>query len=134
MTDRQIKVTFEGNLKVKAEYRGMNILTDQPVYAGGEGSAPAPFDLFLASLATCAGYYVLAFCRQRELPTEGIYLTMDLEKGQISKMIEKIVIDIHLPADFPEKYVEAVVRAADQCAVKAHLLKPPAFEVKAVKG
>ncbi len=134
MTDRQIKVTFEGNLKVKAEYRGMNILTDQPVYAGGEGSAPAPFDLFLASLATCAGYYVLAFCRQRELPTEGIYLTMDLEKGQVSKMIEKIVIDIHLPADFPEKYVEAVVRAADQCAVKAHLLKPPTFEVKAVKG
>jgi len=134
MSDRQIKVTFEGNLKVKAEYRGMNILTDQPVYAGGEGSAPAPFDLFLASLATCAGYYVLAFCRQRKLPTEGIYLTMDLEKGQVSKMIEKIVIDIHLPADFPEKYVEAVVRAADQCAVKAHLLKPPAFEVKAVKG
>ena len=134
MPDRQIKVTFEGNLKVKAEYRGMNILTDQPVYAGGEGSAPAPFDLFLASLATCAGYYVLAFCRQRKLPTEGIYLTMDLEKGQVSKMIEKIVIDIHLPADFLEKYVEAVVRAADQCAVKAHLLKPPAFEVKAVKG
>ncbi|NPV82637.1 MAG: osmotically inducible protein OsmC [Candidatus Aminicenantes bacterium] len=133
MNDREIRVTFEGNLKVKAEYRGMSILTDQPAYAGGDGSAPAPFDLFLASLATCAGYYVLAFCKQRGLATEGIYLTMSMEKGPASKMIEKIRIEIHLPSDFPEKYKEAVVRAADQCTVKAHILKAPAFEVLAVQ-
>ncbi|MGB9894062.1 MAG: OsmC family protein, partial [Candidatus Saccharicenans sp.] len=65
MSEKGIMVTFEGNLRVKAEYKGLSILTDQPVYAGGDGSAPAPFDLFLASIATCAGYYVLAFCRQR---------------------------------------------------------------------
>lgn len=133
MSDRDIRVTFEGNLKVKAEYRGLSILTDQPTYAGGDGSAPAPFDLFLASIATCAGYYVLAFCRQRSLPTEGIYLTMSMEKGQASKMIEKIRIEIHLPSGFPEKYREAAVRAADQCTVKAHILKAPAFEVLAVQ-
>ena len=133
MNDREIRVTFEGNLKVKAEYRGMSILTDQPAYAGGDGSAPAPFDLFLASLATCAGYYVLAFCKQRELATEGIYLTMSMERGQASKMIEKIRIEIHLPSGFPERYKEAVVRAADQCTVKAHILKAPAFEVLAIQ-
>jgi len=133
MSDREIRVTFEGNLKVKAEFKGLSILTDQPAYAGGDGSAPAPFDLFLASIATCAGYYVLAFCKQRSLSTEGIYLTMSMEKGQISKMIEKIRIEIHLPEGFPERYREAVVRAADQCTVKAHILKAPAFEVLAVQ-
>jgi len=134
MAEKEIRVTFEGNLKVKAEYRGLNILTDQPVYAGGEGSAPAPFDLFLASIATCTGYYVLAFCKQRGLPTEEIYLTMTMDKGQASKMIEKIKIHIHLPSNFPEKYVEALVRAADQCTVKAHILKPPAFEIQAIRS
>jgi ribosomal protein S12 methylthiotransferase accessory factor len=134
MTEKQIKVTFPGGLKVNAEYRDLIIPTDQPVYAGGEGSAPAPFDLFLASIATCAGYYVLAFCQQRQLPTDGIYLTMSMEKGPVSRMIEKIKINIHLPADFPEKYIEAVVRAADQCPVKAYILNPPKFEEKVVKG
>lgn len=134
MSSRQIKVTFAGNLKVMAEYQGFQILTDQPVQAGGDGSAPSPFDFFLASLATCAGYYVLAFCRQRGLPAEGIQLTMDMEKSPGSKLIEKIKITIHLPADFPEKYVEAVVRAADQCAVKNHLLNPPSFEIIPSRG
>jgi ribosomal protein S12 methylthiotransferase accessory factor len=132
MAKSEIRVTFPGGLKVNAEYKGMVITTDQPPYAGGEGSAPAPFDLFLASIATCAGYYVLAFCRQRQLPADGIYLTMSLERGA-SKMIELSEIVIHLPADFPEKYLPAVVRAADQCTVKAHILNPPRFEVKAVK-
>lgn len=133
MSAKEIKVTFEGNLKVKAEYRGMAILSDQPAYAGGDGSAPAPFDLFLASIATCTGYYVLAFCRQRNLPVESIYLTMSMEKGQVSKMIEKVRIEIHLPATFPEKYREAVLRAADQCPVKTHLLKPPHFEILTIR-
>ncbi|MGB9835493.1 MAG: OsmC family protein [Candidatus Saccharicenans sp.] len=133
MSTRQIKVTFAGNLKVMAEYQGFQILTDQPVYAGGDGSAPAPFDLFLASLATCAGYYVLAFCRQRGLSTEGIFLTMEMEKGPASRLIEKIKINIHLPADFPDKYKEAVIRAADQCAVKNHILNAPKFEITTTK-
>lgn len=133
MSTRQIKVTFAGNLKVMAEYQGFQILTDQPVYAGGDGSAPAPFDLFLASLATCAGYYVLAFCRQRGLSTEGIFLTMDMEKSPASRLIEKIKINIHLPADFPDKYKEAVIRAADQCTVKNHILNAPKFEITTTK-
>ena len=133
MSTRQIKVTFPGNLKVMAEYQGFQILTDQPAYAGGDGAAPAPFDLFLASLATCAGYYVLAFCLQRGLSTEGIYLTMEMEKSPAAKLIEKIKINIHLPADFPDKYQEAVIRAADQCAVKLHILNAPKFEITTIK-
>jgi ribosomal protein S12 methylthiotransferase accessory factor len=133
MGEREIKVTFPGGLKVNADYKGMVIATDQPVYAGGEGTAPAPFDLFLVSIAACAGYYVLAFCKQRRLPTEGIYLTMSMEKGPVTKMIENVRIDIHLPEEFPEKYIEPVVRAADQCAVTAHIINPPKFEVKAIK-
>jgi len=134
MTEKEIKVAFPGGFRVNAVYKGMVIATDQPVYAGGEGTAPAPFDLFLASIAACAGHYVLTFCKQRELSTEGIYLTMSMEKGTVSKMVEKIKIVVHLPEDFPDKYVEAAVRSADQCAVKAHIINPPKFEVKAIKG
>jgi ribosomal protein S12 methylthiotransferase accessory factor len=131
MADNEIKVTFPGGLRVNAEYRGFTIATDQPAYAGGQGSAPAPFDLFLASLATCAGYYVLVFCQQRQIPTEGIDLTMRTEKNPETKMIGRIAVEISLPPSFPERYQEAVVRAAEMCAVKAHLLKPPVMEVKA---
>jgi putative redox protein len=62
----EIKVTFPGGLRVDAEYKGFVIKTDQPVKHGGSGTAPAPFDLFLASIAACAGFYVVAFCRERD--------------------------------------------------------------------
>ena len=131
MADSEIQVTFPGGLRVDALYRGFTIQTDQPVYSGGQESAPAPFDLFLASLATCAGYYVLAFCRQRQIPTEGLALTMRTEKDAATKMIGRIAIDIALPNGFPERYKDAAVRAAEMCAVKAHLQKPPLMEVRA---
>lgn len=131
MDEKVISVTFPAGLKVDAEYRGFIIRTDQPVYAGGEGSAPAPFDLFLASLATCAGFYVLVFCQERQILTERLSLTMSTEKNPDTKMIEKISIAINLPPEFPEKYKKAVIRAADTCAVKAHLFRPPFFEIKA---
>ncbi|MBM3311178.1 MAG: osmotically inducible protein OsmC [Candidatus Aminicenantes bacterium] len=131
MADNEIQVTFPGGVRVNAEYRGFTIATDQPAYAGGEGSAPSPFDLFLASLATCAGYYVIAFCRQRQIPTDGIKLTMRTEKNPETKMIGLVAIDISLPPGFPVRYREAVVKAAEACAVKAHIQKPPRMEVAA---
>lgn len=132
MADKEIQVRLTGGLKVDAEFKGFVIRTDQPVHDGGEGSAPAPFDLFLASLATCAGYYVVAFCRARGLATDGIALMMRTEKNPESKLIGKITIRIDLPSGFPEKYREAVAKAADSCTVKAHLLHPPVFDVSAV--
>ncbi|MCX6558950.1 MAG: OsmC family protein [Candidatus Aminicenantes bacterium] len=129
MTDNEILVTLPGGSRVEARLRGFSILTDQPVHAGGENAAPSPFDLFLASLATCAGYYVLAFCQERKIPTEGITLVQRMERGPKSKLIEMVRIEIHLPAGFPAKYKEAVIKAADKCAVKAHLAFPPDFEI-----
>jgi len=130
MAENKIEVSFPGNLKVAAEYKGHRVVTDQPVYAGGEGSAPGPFDLFLISIATCAGYYFLAFCQERKIPTAAARLTMSLEKNPATRMISRITIDLYLPPDFPEKYKAAVKRAIDTCTVKAHILNPPEFEIR----
>jgi putative redox protein len=132
--NKEIKVTFPGGLRVDAEYKGRLIQTDQPVYQGGEGTAPAPFDLFLASIATCSGFYVLAFCQKRGIPIENASVVMRTERNPESKMIEKIAIEVHLPPEFPEKYKSAVLKAVDTCSVKAHMMNPPEFELKAMIG
>ena len=128
-----ILVSFPGGVKVDAQIEGFVVATDQPVRAGGEGSAPAPFGLFLASLATCAGYYVKAFCDSRDISTEGISVTMDTEYNPAEKMIGKFIIRIHVPADFPEKYDAAVVNAAAICAVKRHLSEKIVHEIVVVR-
>lgn len=121
-------VTFPGGMKVNASYKGFVIETDQPVASGGEGSALAPFDLFLVSLGTCAGVYVLGFLQQRGLPTEGAGVTMRTERDAETKLVSKITMEIRVPAGFPDKYRDAVIRAAETCAVRRHLDNPPAFE------
>jgi putative redox protein len=131
MNDRDIEVTFPGGLRVQAAYKGFVIETDQPVHQGGEGTAPSPFDLFLASIATCAGYYTLAFCRERGISTEGAGVTVRPEKDPETKMFTRIRIEVRLPHGFPEKYTRAVIKAVDACTVKAHILKAPAFEISA---
>lgn len=125
-------IYFEGNKKVIAEYRGYKIVTDQPVRSGGDGSAPAPFDLFLASLGTCAGIYVKSFCDQRSIPTEGIRLTQETVHNPETMLISDLTITIHLPANFPQKYKDAVINSANLCAVKRHLHNPPNMVVNAV--
>ena len=132
--EREMKVTFPGGTKVDAEYKGRIIQTDQPVYQGGGGEAPAPFDLFLASIATCSGFYVLAFCEKRGISVENASVVMRTERNPESKMIEKIIIEVQLPPEFPEKYTNAVLKAVDTCSVKAHIVEPPAFELKAKIG
>lgn len=125
-------VRFPGGKRVDAEYNGFTIRTDQSPLSGGEGSASQPFDLFLASIATCAGIYVKGFCDSRGIDASAITLEMRLEPHPTERRIGKIAIDINLPADFPEKYRAAVVRSADLCAVKQTILNPPAFEINAV--
>jgi len=109
---------------VLARYGDFEIATDQAVEGGGEGSAPEPFDLFLASLATCAGAYVSAFCRQRDISTDGIRIVQTWTRGE-SNRVERIELEIELSATFPEKYRTAVARAAEQCSVKKLLGDPP---------
>ncbi len=125
-------VRFPGGKKVDAEYGGFTIRTDQPVEGGGEAAAPQPFDLFLASIATCAGIYVKGFCDSRGLATDGLGLEMRIEREEGGRRVARLVLEIRLPPGFPEKHREAVIRAADLCAVKKHILQPPAFEIHAV--
>jgi len=125
-------VAFPGGKRVDAEYGGFVVKTDQPPQGGGEGSAPQPFDLFLASIATCAGIYVKGYCDSRGLSTEGLGLEMRIEREPERNRVVRLVIEIKLPEGFPEKHREAVIRAADLCAVKKHILNPPAFEIRTV--
>jgi putative redox protein len=125
----EMKITFPGNLRVDADYKGFAIRTDQPVTGGGDGTAPAPFDLFMASLGTCAGIFMLAFMKQRGIPTEGSGITMTTEVDPERGMVGGVGFELHLPPEFPEKYEAAVVRAVEQCTVKRHLHEPPEFVV-----
>jgi putative redox protein len=124
----EIKITFPGGKRVDAEYKGFLIKTDQPVYAGGGGTAPAPFDLFLGSIGTCVGYYVLAFCENRGIRIDQASVAMRTFKGEGKKMIDRISIEIELPPEFPDKYTKAIIKSVDKCAVKAHMVDTPAFE------
>lgn len=128
----QMEISFEGEKKVNAHYKGMIIKTDQQVRSGGEGSAPEPFTLFLASIGTCAGIYIKSFCDQRGIPSGDIKLIQSMKLNPETRLIEKIDIEIKLPEGFPEKYREAVIKAADLCTVKKHLADPPKIDVKAV--
>ena len=125
----EIEITFPGGARVDASLNGFSIKTDQPVQGGGSGSAPTPFATFLATIGTCAGIYVLGFCRQRGLPTEGLKLMQRMETDRATGRVGKIALDIQLPPGFPDKYKAAVIKSAEQCAVKKHLEHPPVFEV-----
>lgn len=118
---------------MNAEMNGFTIQTDQPPKYGGEGSAPSPFDYFLSSIGTCAGIYVLKFCEKRNIPTGEISLVQRLEylKTEDDKSyLDRIVLEINVPQSFPEKYRAALIKVADQCAVKKTIMNPPKFEIR----
>ena len=119
-------IDFPGGAKVDAHFGSFTVQTDQPP----ESSAPTPFSVFLASLGTCAGIYVLGFCKQRGLPTDGVRIVQRIQRNPVDKgMVDKIELEIQVPPDFPEKYYSALVRSADQCLVKRHFAKPPEFDI-----
>ncbi len=127
-------IYFKGKKQVFADINGFTIQTDQSPRGGGEGEFPEPFTLFLASLGTCAGIYVKGFCDSRDIPTENIKLTQEQHYDPIRKMIGKVDIQIHVPADFPEKYEGAVIQSASLCAVKRHLKEDIEMDVKVVRA
>jgi ribosomal protein S12 methylthiotransferase accessory factor len=129
-----MQIYFPGGKRVHADYGGFTIETDQPARGGGDDSAPAPFDLFLASIGTCAGIYALGFMQQRGIDQEGSGITMRTHFDQAAGLISKIDLELKLPADFPEKYRAAVINAMNLCAVKKHLHQPPEFELTTVAG
>ncbi len=127
-----IEVFFEEKMKVNARIGKHLIKTDQPMMAGGDGSAPAPFDYFLSSIATCSGIYVKRFCDQRGINSENIKIIQKHTFNQNTHRIEKIEMEILLPDDFPEKYRSAIINVAGQCSVKKHLFDPPEFDIRTV--
>ncbi len=129
-----MRIVFPGGKRVDALYKGFTIHTDQPKEAGGGNSAPSPFDLFLASLGTCTGFYVMAFCQRKDLPTQGMTMTLDAVRDEAAHRIGRIDIAISLPEDFPAEYVDACARAAEQCAVKSHLHDAPRVDITARRG
>ncbi|HCI56116.1 MAG TPA: OsmC family protein [Bacteroidales bacterium] len=126
-----IEITFEGGKVVTAHVNGHTIRTDQPIENGGTNSAPSPFDLFLASIGTCAGVYVKSFCDNRQIPSEGIRLLETMEIDPEKKIPSVFKIEIELPPDFPEKYRDAVISVADLCLVKKTILNNPKIIVSA---
>ncbi|MET0065152.1 MAG: OsmC family protein [Candidatus Thiodiazotropha sp.] len=125
-----IDVRFPGGKRIQAKVGDYLIQTDQPAKYGGEDSAPAPFDLFLASLATCAGIFAWNFCESRKLSTEGLALRMHCSEDEQSKMIGQIKFMLTLPEGFPERYRNGIVRAMELCAVKRHMQTAPEFHIE----
>jgi len=122
-------IDFPGGAKVDAHFGGYTIQTDQPAQGGGEGSAPTPFEVFLASLGTCAGIYVLGFCRKRGIPTAGIRIIQRSHSNATTGMVEKIELEIQVPSSFPKEYYSALIRSAELCKVKKTIEQPPQFEI-----
>ena len=127
----EMEVTFEGGKKVNAAYKGFVVETDQPKDEGGDGSAPEPYDLFLASIGTCAGVYVVYFCDERGLDTTGIKMALEFDRNEEKHLVEAVRIHIDLPPGFPKKYRKAIIKTAGLCTVKRNIIDPPTFTVTA---
>jgi len=125
----EMVIDFPGGARVDAHFGPYTVPTDQPPMGGGAGSAPTPFAVFLSSIGTCAGIYVLGFCNQRNLPTDGIRIIQRIESNRVTGLVDQIDLEIQVPPSFPEKYYQALVRSAEQCKVKQTLENPPKFNV-----
>jgi putative redox protein len=121
----ELLIDVPGGSRVDAHFGNFDVATDQPP----EASAPTPFALFLSSIGTCAGIYIVGFCRQRNLPTDDIHIVERVHSNPYNGMVEKIDLEIHVPPSFPEKYRDSLIRSAELCAVKKHLENPPKFEI-----
>ncbi len=124
-----LEVSFPGNKRVDVRFNGFEVRTDQSLRYGGDASAPEPFDLFLAAIASCAGIYALNFCQSRQIATEGLALALDWHSPEGPADPARVGLRLRLPGDFPDKYRESILRAVDQCTVKRYLFNPPQFQI-----
>ncbi len=121
----EILIDFPGGSRVDAHFGKFTVPTDQPPVA----SAASPFEVFLSSIGTCAGIYVLGFCQQRGLPTHGIQIVQRIHTEPTTGMVDVIDLEIQVPPTFPEKYRDSLIRSVELCKVKKHLEKPPKFNI-----
>lgn len=125
----ELEVLFREDKQVEARFEGFSVMADQPKSEGGAGQAPWPFAAFLASIATCAAFYAQGFCQAREIDQTGMKLLMRTFSDAEGKRLERVEMELKLPEGFPEKYEKAIVRVANQCAVKKAILNPPEFDL-----
>ncbi|MBN1319656.1 MAG: OsmC family protein [Thermoleophilia bacterium] len=124
----RVEVDFPTDDRIQARCKGMVFEIGPPPVHGDDPEAPGPFDLLLSALALCTGYQVLAFLKERGLPHAGAGLGIDAVHDEETHMLKTVSLEIRVPGGFPEKYNDAIVRAAGQCAVKAQLGRAPEFE------
>ena len=122
-------IDFPGGSRVDAHFGSFTVATDQPPAA----SAPTPFAVFLSSIGTCAGIYVLGFCQQRGIPTDGLRIVQRVQSNPFTHMVDKVDLEIQVPPAFPDKYRDSLIRSAELCAVKKHLENPPKFDITTAK-
>jgi ribosomal protein S12 methylthiotransferase accessory factor len=127
-----VEVNFPGNKQVDAQVVGHHIPTDQSPESGGHGLAPEPFQLFLASIATCAGIYAKSFCDERGLPAPH-GLDMDIDRDDTG-VITKLELSLRVDGGFPEKYDRAISRAMGLCAVKKQLRSEVQTDIRVVRN
>jgi putative redox protein len=122
-------ILFTGNKKVDAHFRGFTVHSDQPIADGGDNAAPSPLEIFLVSIGMCAGFYIISFCQSRSIPTKNISMSQTVVRNDKTHTVERVMIDINLPPNFPEKYKAAVVKSAQSCSVKKFLEAPPEIQI-----
>ena len=127
----ELSVRFPGKKKVDVAVGSFVIHTDQIVAHGGDGTAPEPFDVFLASIGSCAGVYVLAFCNSRGIPTDEIRIE---EKAQFDRgTLASVTLDVIVPPGFPAKYLQALQVAASSCPVKRAFDARPEISIRTLQ-
>ncbi|BBN81736.1 protein involved in RimO-mediated beta-methylthiolation of ribosomal protein S12 YcaO [Pseudoalteromonas sp. A25] len=130
----EIKVNFLDNLRLEAKFDDFSVIADQPIRYKGDGSAPSPFDYFLASSALCAAYFVKVYCNAREIPTEGIRLSQNNIVDPENRYNQIFQIQVELPERISEKDREGILRSIDRCTVKKVVQTGPEFKIETVEN
>ena len=130
----EIKVNYLDNLRLEAKFDDFTVISDQPIRYKGDGSAPGPFDYFLASSAMCAAYFVKVYCNARDIPTENIRLSQNNIVDPENRYQQIFKIQVELPEDISDKDRQGILRSIDRCTVKKVVQTGPEFQVEAVEN
>lgn len=128
----EIKVNFLDNLRLEAKFDDFTVVADQPIRYKGDGSAPGPFDYFLASSALCAAYFVKLYCQARDIPTEHIRLSQNNIVDPENRYKQMFKIQVELPDDISDKDRQGILRSVERCTVKRVVQNNPDFVIEAV--
>ncbi|QYJ86949.1 OsmC domain/YcaO domain-containing protein [Shewanella mesophila] len=130
----EIKVNFLDNLRLEAKFDDFTVTADQPIRYKGDGSAPSPFDYFLASSALCAAYFIKVYCKARDIPTENIRLSQNNIVDPEDRYNQIFQIQVELPEDISAKDREGILRSIDRCTVKKVVQTGPEFKIETVEN